>query len=690
MADSQFKGTYTGDFSEDPAKEGFATVPLDPLALDIEDGELAENIDARIKASHDFYDAADFDLYTRRETNELYYFGRQIVERERKGLIKPYESRFQDNVLYEIEATLKPLAMTRFPDLLVTPGNDSEESVLMADELSKAIDTDIKERDNRRVLGMAFKHLPVYFMGCIKAIWNPEIDDYQFLCIHPSLIEVDHTSPSNDANEMDWVAQTVPMTVMDITLKFPDKKEALYKKLQSEGLMVGETPSWHLLATQLKTKEVWFTWKKRHKDTQAEIIEGVAWKYKDLILDKMRNPNFDYEGETRYFAYDTKNNGEASKRALNTSELNQILMTGQLPDHIKKEQVYHNYFDHPEKPFYFLGYDQWGRQPMDETSRIEQNIQNQKSLDRRGKQIDETLANRGHHIFSKTALTPANVEELDLAEPNLDLSVDGNPKDVYMFIEPERPTPQEFEEMEKVRTRMYAIAGSTATRGQIQSQVATTNQIAREADFTRADDLVEDTINGAAQWMARTAMQFIKLRYTKDHFRKLMGVAGDVIFVKLNRNMVDEGMLIKMKASGTDKIRAQNNALEAAKLQMTDPYSYNKDMGFSDPEGRTEKLILLKADPMAYLQKVNKNIDTSAALAQALMSQQINPQPNPQQNPTPPMNASGQVPLAQGATQPPAPGAQPGGIPAAPSSANTAQVPISPSPQPPQGSVRNL
>ncbi len=122
-----------------------------------------------------------------------------------------------------------------------------------------------------------------------------------------------------------------------------------------------------------------------------------------------------------------------------------------------------------------------------------------------------------------------------------------------------------------------------------------------------------------------------------------------------------------------------------AKMQMIDPYSFFVDMGLSDPEGRTEKLILAKADPVAYLQKVVKNLDTSQALAQALMNSNIQPfqgapvQPQQPQNPVmggnmpQPQQGLPGTPQIPGMTQP-----------------NT-QMPAAPMPnptQPAQGSIR--
>lgn len=670
--------------------EGLATKPLDPLALDIEDKELVDILDKRIEASRNFYEGSEYHLYERREENEMYLFGRQIRALEEERELKDYESRYNDNALYEIEATIKPLAMSRLPDLLVTPGNDSEQSVLMAQEVSKCVDTEIKEQNNRSVLGLAFKHLPVYFTGVIKVRWDPEIDDYLFEVIHPELIDVDNTCPDNNADHMEFVSQIIPLSVEEVVMRFPRKKDDFFIELKKDGLKVnteGGKQSWIVMATKVKIREVWFTWYKKKNDTEWERIEGVLWKYKECILKKMKNPNFDYEGEQRYFAYDDMEN-ESTKRPLGPGELGQIFMTGSLPDNVLEEQVYHNYFKYPRKPFYFMSYDKWGKQPYDETSRIEQNLQNQKTLDKRGKQIEETLDQRGHNVFSKeSGLTAQDVEELDMNDPDQDLVVAGDVNATHKYIEPPRPAAQEFTEKENILNRMYSLSGSNAVRGNIKSgEAATTNQIARESDFTRADDLVEDTINAAASWMAEWALQMIKLRYTKDHFRYVLGAAGEMVWEKLNRNMIDDGMIVKIKASGTDKLRAQNNAMDMAKMEMIDPYTFFVDMNLSDPEGRTEKLILAKTDPIAYLQKVVKGINTSQALAEALARQQlpspaVAPPAPPQMNPV-----MGQ----QNAMNQPVPGAAPQGMPQNPTPTNTAAAPVAPPVGPPPGSPRGL
>ena len=634
----------------------------DPIALDIPDEDLVDIFDKRLSDEREFY-KAKYDLYERRKKNELYRFGRQIAELDKAGDLKDYESRNMDNVLYEIEATVKPLAMSQLPDLIVTPGNQEVGSQDIAKLLSKAVDSDVKKRENRRVLGLSFVHRPVYFVGIIKAIWNPEaqggMGDYEFQVIHPDFVDFDYTSTEPNADKMEWISQAVPITVEQVLMRFPKAKKEFVEQLKRDGLVAkgkGE-PSWKELASEIRIREVWFTWYKKieGEENKWERIEGVLWKYKDVILDKMRNPNFDYEGNEQLFTYDQPNM-ESSKRPLTLDEMQMSMVTGQFPENLAKQKVYNNYFKMPRKPYYFVTYDQWGKQPLDETTSLEQNLKNQKILDTRLKQIDETLNERGHHIWSKeSGLKPSDVEKMDHNNPDEDYMVDGNVANVHKFLEPARPSAQEFQDVGDIRSRMYSISGANAVRGQLQSDVATTNQIAREADYTRADDLVDETINAAAEWMAQWALQFIKLRYTQEHFRWLMGEKGEMVYMRLHQNLIQEGMVVMIKASGTDRIKKQNNAMDMAKMQLIDPLSFYQDMGMDDPEGRTARLLMFQTNPSAYLAAfVESSGEVSDDLIQKLQSMQVQPGA-----------MGGAAPAPGGAPQQPTPG-DTGAVPAQP------------------------
>jgi hypothetical protein len=635
------------------------TQRADPLSLDLKDDYLVETIDNRIDDSRRFF-KKNYNLYERRKKLEEFVFGRQIDQKEKE--LKSYESRYLDNAIYEIEASLKPLAMSRLPDMIVTPGQDTKESKKVAEDVSKIIDSDLKKRENRIALGIAFKHLPVYFTGIIKAIWNVEKDDYEFRVIHPDLIDVDATCTSNNADDMSFIAEIINTTPQECFMRFPNAKEELKEELRKDGILPPEgEPKNKDLLSDIKIREVWFTDYKKRND-KWERIEGVVWKYKNCILHKMKNPNFDYEGEEKYFTYEDINNLN-SKTEVGVEDMQAMMLGLEIPDNISKETIYRNYFKMPRKPYFFLGYDQWRKMPYDETSRIEQNYRNQENLDRRGKRIVEKMEGRIKHIWSKdSGLKKTDIEKMDLDNPRQDVLVEGQVNQVHAEVRPEQVSAQEFRDLDQTRQRMYAVAGANAIRGELQTDVATSNQIAREADFTRADDLVEDTINAASEWMADWSMQFIKLRYTDDHFRKLFGQSGQITFYKINQDMIEDGMEVTIKSSGTDKLKAQKQAMEMAGMQLVDPLTFYEDLGLSNPVGRVEKLILFQTNPAMYMARYVQGLENTTAMANQLVAPAV-----PQQ--------AGQPPTS---------------TPQNPSMGNTSAIPTEPQESAPQGSPRGL
>lgn len=637
--------------------------PTDPLALEIDDDELIKILDEKVKTDKKFWNGGKYNLATRRRRMENALFGRNISEMERLNQLKRYEARYSNNKLYEIEASLKPVAMSKLPDMLVTPGTETPESEKSAEDVSKAINDDLKTRKNREVLGLGFKHLPVYFTAIVKARWNPELGedgDYEFVNVHPDRIILDSTATTKDQRGMRTIVELVRLTVQDIIMRFPNSKDALYRKLREQGLAVGEGDfAEEDMATEVDIWEVWFTWYKKagsnsdmpqapgaKLNDKWERVEGVLWKYDTVMLKKTKNPTYDYQGEERWFVYDDPSM-ENTKRPLTQEELITMALTGQSMDGIKKEQIYFNYFKEPQKPYYFFGYDQWGKVAIDETSRIEQNQYNQENLDSMGKQIIDTTRDRTKHIWTTdSGLDAGEVQNMDMANPQTQVLIDGDINKVHTSVPAERPDAAQFNALSAASQDMFALAGATNLTGVIQSNVATTNQIAREANFTRIDDLVEDTINSCAEWMACWAMQFIKLRYTEDHFRKLLGNEGKVTFLKLKRDSIDDGMEVMIKASSSDKAKAQKNAMEAAQLgpPYVNPLDFFKDMEYSDPEGRTERGMLLATDPQSYLVKYGMGLQTTEQQAQALANA-----------PLPQAQGVGQAPTGQSAVAAPSP-----------------------------------
>lgn len=635
----------------------------DSLNLEIDDEEFIKTANDLITKSKDYY-KKNYDLESRRKRNEKYLFGRQIKDLK----LKSYNAKYSYNVIYEAMAYLKPIALSKMPDLMVKPGTDTPEAKASADLISKVVDSDIKDAKARKLLGLGFKHLPVYYTGVLKAFWNPELGkdgDYDFKNVQADNVIFDHTASTNDPDDMSFIAEEVEYSVKEIVMRFPDKEEDVYKELRATGIFTSSNNENTEIGMGSKVKiwEIWFTWYEK-KGKEFERLEGVAWYYNKLVLKKMKNPNWDWEGEEHLFSYDK----QIDENALRENVL--AGMMGIMPQ-MQMQKTFHNHFENPQKPYFFMGYDQWGKQPLDETSIIEQALYLQDNTDKRGKQVTEMLDRaRGKHVFSDdSGLKKEDIEELDMADSETDLLVSGKVNEVHAFIPGEQPSAQAINDVQSSANRAFSMMGVNATiRGEIQTPVATTNQIAREADFTRADDYVEDTINNAARWRANWILQFIKLRYTQDHFVRILGQDGKVAFEKVNRDMIDDGQEVIISASGTDKLKAQQRAMDMAKLGVIDPFNFFKDLGASDPFGRTSSLMEFKLNPNAYALKYQQGNVTVPQMTGMLGQAPVQPPPDMAQG-------MGEV----GGNGAPQPNGQVGPIaPQNPTPGNTSQVPVNP------------
>lgn len=628
---------------------------LQPLNIDIEDTRLLAYLDNLESKAKEHWDSEDINLTKRREQNFKYLFGKQLKGKK----LKKYESEFIDNTLYEVEGILKSLALSKMPDIIINPGvfGDKEKD-LSADLLTKYNDNEINKLELKKQLGIMFKHLPVYLISGMKYHWDAsrgKNGTIIFEVINPEHLLLDHTALSSNPDEMLFIVHYVEKTGKEWAMLFPKKEENIKKYILTKhpGLetLSGETKDDALLAQKVRVSEVWFDWFDKAEEFDVEnpkfnFMSGVAWMLdKNTLLGKTKNPNWDYGGHS----VATLNGQPVSPEIME-----QVILGGQMPGfEIKK--VYSNYFEFPRKPFIFMSYDQFLRSAIDETSRIEQIIPMQKSVDETERSIDYMVrAHKGKHIFSKdSGMTKKDLEKLDLNNPDNDLLVAGIPSQVHSFIQAVMPPSEMFVHAREKRDRIFAKMGTHgATRGEVTTDVATTNQISREADFTKSDDLVDETILHVVTEISKARLHMMKLRYTEEHFKKILGQQGKDLHFRLTNDTIEDGMEVVVSASTTDKLRAERNAQGMAQLNMIDPLTYFQDLGLSDPEGRAERLFLKETQPEMYYQRYILKKDMTEMANQII--QQV-------------------TPTLPG--QPPMPGEAP---PMAPSPTDTSNIPTQP------------
>lgn len=562
-----------------------------PLEISISDKKLLEYVKNLEKLGKDHYSSKEINLKKRRKENEKYLFGRQL----RGKKLKKWQSSFIDNVIGEAEGMLKSIAVSRMPDIIAKTDPNDREKEKVGKLLTKAFDDEIKRRETKKKLGIMFKHQPTYFIAAMKYRWDvrkEKIGKTVFDVILPEQVVPDHTATSGNPDEMMYIIHYVTKTGKEWSMLFPNKEDDIKDFIEKNSVIEGNKVDDEVLLSQkLTLPEVWFDWFDKAEDFDSEtnpkfeFMSGVTWRLGEKILGKVKNPNWDYEG------HDV---AVLDGRAITPEEMQQIVLSGIEPGNFEVRKVFNNYFEFPKKPFIFMTYEQFMKGVMDETSRIEQSRKLQESYDDVEQTVDYFVKNhKGKNVFGKrSGLKKKDISKLDMENPNQDLIVGGDPNVTHKFIQPNMPPAEMFIHIRRRRDRIFAKHGTHgAVRGEIESKVATNTQISREGDFTKADDIVDETILHVATEMARAKLHMMKLRWTPEHWKKLVGNDAEFLEFRIDNDVIDDGIEVEVYASTVDKLKAERNAKELAQLQLIDPLTYFEDIGMPDPEKRTERLL---------------------------------------------------------------------------------------------------
>lgn len=606
-------------------QEDIQPVPQDGISPQLTDKEALEVAKDLVEAATRFYKESPKNPTTKKpmpsikeriEENKKYMFGRQIYDIK----YKRYSAKLVDNIIYESMRSIKPMALSRLPDMILKPGDpDNETRQKIAEMLSKSEDNAIKARDRRKAFGLAFKQQPVYFISAIKRFWNPEKGkwgDHDLRVVHPDRLTIDHLATSNDTKDMRFVDERISSTVQEMIMKFPDKQEQIYAELELNGV-IGDKKQVDkkALNTVVDYHEIWFVWFEKKADGYERQV-WVMWYYKNLMLERMLHPYWDWKGEQRIVDYQNLSVEQKQQGVM------MDLMKTQMGQTVSPEQTqkyYKNFMETCEFPYIFMGYDQWGEMPLDETSPIEQVRLLQFNYDKRGRQITEMIdKSAGKNVWSSIAgLKKDDLETQDPNDPDEDLFATGSLTGAFQHVDGPQVTNSHIQDKTELRNRIFDKMGVHGpARGEIDPNTpATNNQISREGDFTVMDDVSDEMITAMCEKTAQWDMQFIKLFYRPEQMEALVGQEGKELLKAVQYDLIEDGMEIEITASGTDKLRRKQAAVDNAKMGMSDPYHYYKDTEQSDPIGRTEDLFMWMNQPDLYIQKL-KGKDVNGMVTQ--------------------------------------------------------------------------
>ena len=550
-------------------KEGVSD-ETSPLTLDIEDRLLIETIDQRMKNTEK-YNKETLKLDERQKANEKFWVGDQIKEGDLAEYLEPYK----DNLIWQDSEKRIEIASGRMPDIILTPAGESEAKRERTKLIEKQLKIEFGSSKMKRLIKDGLRQHGIYFLSAIKCRWDPnksENGDYVFELVRPSRFGVDHTGTiSHDGftiDNIDMVWELIEEPLAVTLAKFPQKAQELKDKLKA-----GTDPK--RLISKFKYYEIHFTW----YTNDGQPMECTTWKYLDLLLDKQKTANYDYEGYTKRVWEDEP-------------DVN-------LPDKQVKSKIgkfYRNHFEKPRKPYILFSHQNLGKSPYDDTSPIEQSIPLQKSVNKRGRQITD-IADRMRPRFAfNGTFTKKQVE-----------AISNDPED-HIYISSSEPIGNIVTSFQSLGPSPMLYNDLVANRGQIDSKFSThgtlrgeiggqsnesgiSKQITREGDLVSSDDIVDIVIERVVFEMASWVIQMEKLYYEKPHHIRDIGPDGEMVHAELSRDLIDDGIAVNVKSSSVDKVTRRNDAFNLAKVKGIDPLTLAEDMDYPNPKERTRRLM---------------------------------------------------------------------------------------------------
>ena len=465
------------------------------------------------------------------EDNIKYWKAKQLDESK----IPPKRAKIVDNRLFMVIETMIPILTTNIPEPQIEGDIDNEIREKLVKILKIAYE--IKQKMSRKVRKFV-RNWSCYRIGILKYRWQ---EGFVTEVINPKKIGFD---PLVDSLEKaDYVYEYMEDTLEDLMIKFPRAKK---KILDFYG--VGREKS-----------------KVRYVEFWGDKGKWVCWKLGDIILDKKKNPNFDYTGSQKKIIDE---NGEETFN-----------------------QSTNNLFKQPKFPYIVGNYFQLGDSLYDNTSLIEQGKALQDAVNKRKNQIsDITDLNKRVWIASSMSIsrddfqvflnkTGENGVWLDRGDISQIQAISGQ-MDANAFND----LAHSINEIDNV------LGTHSTTRGErAQQETLGGRQLLMGADYSRLGALMEDLVEQTVEDWYNGYLHMMKV-FSQEDFEFSFGEET----IQLNKEDIPEGITVMVKKGSTllvDRSQRMEMAKELAKTDMIDPETLYQEMGYAKPQERAQKLI---------------------------------------------------------------------------------------------------
>ncbi len=547
------------------------------LKVTMNDEDLIREIDADLKDATPLY----VTMKEVQTENEKYYLGEQL-DRSRFN----WELPSAENLLYMAIETIISIITGKRREPLVLSSRDTDESKTLAEQTQQFLSWKWHDQDMIIKFEDWVRQASIARIGVFKLRFDKDKDDFEIYSLRADRVMVDKNA--TDEYNAKFIAEFREDSLDNLIKMFPETKGKLTKAYgKQKGTLINYVEYW--------------------------TNEFVVWKVSNILLDKKKNPNWNWDESERVKNKKGEETGQ-TKRQKNLKELKKQWIDKTSNE--KLENLLLNYFNEPRKPYIILSLKNLGKDIYGDTTDFEQGKIIQDIINRRKRQIDRAaVRGLGREVFSGSFISKEEAKKT-ISNPNSPLWLEkGKAIDAVTHIAPAPMSPVIFNDLQESKIALDNVMGvHGTTRGeQGPQETARGRTILREGDYGRIDLLVR-RIDKKLELLYAWMLQMAKVYYDEQHYLKMLGKEGATIYLKFSRDNIEDGQEIIVKSEITvDKAVKRENATTRLQLGLSDPLTYLEEMDVPKPKELARRLVFYLTDPKLYLQQFLVDENTEGA-----------------------------------------------------------------------------
>ncbi|MAH45448.1 hypothetical protein CMI37_06445 [Candidatus Pacearchaeota archaeon] len=541
---------------------------------ELTDQQLCKLIDNRYKSSETVWDTIDktYNANLKIYKNEPDYLAKLPVKK----------SKVRANRIFVNQETVINSLISNPPKPLILSGRETPTAKALSVKQEKYFQIKYDRRNVKETIRKGLRNLYFGRLLVLKPFWNAKINDFDVRTINPKDVRFAKTATNEEESE--FAIEDIKDNLAAVMRRFPDKsKEVMAKSgLTDEAEVSIQNP-------EIKYQEAW-------------VSDYVIFKYENIILKKIRNPYWDWDGiliTGEEEAQLEEAEGEERRNILQGAKASQRERTMKPLEGAEETVTYSahmfNHFDHPRKPYIFATIFNNEKSPVGQTDMITQSAPLQENIDETKRDItaNAKLVN-GIIKVDSSVMDKADAQRMRFETEGI-IWGKGAVAGVQRETGPALPG-FVVENMQDSRKEIDDImAASSAFKGIREGQETRGGRLALiDQSFLRLNELVQviDYVNSELfNWF----YQLAKVNYTEHHYAKSLGKAAAIEILTLIQDDFEDGSEIRILSGKTlpeDRQFKYEQAQGDFEKGLLSPTDYFEIAGYESPAEKAKNRVI--------------------------------------------------------------------------------------------------